>query len=260
MAALWCQGLAGVGTSPVCRARFFDDERLREAAQTAAIGCLALAPRLVTQLHAIFAPTYERRGDRVLKLLGQELFDDTFRERMDLGRRLHREQIAELFAPQLTERPTADYEALIDLLVVATDVYTWKLLRRDRRLDRPHRRGTDAAAHRRHPPSHHRRSLIMANILFVTWDGGGNLPPALGIATELQRRGDTVRFLGHAQQRNVIENGGLRSSLLAPAGVFRENGGELGSPDHILVGFHGRSKHWVRHAGTRAAGSRPTWS
>jgi hypothetical protein len=80
---------------------------------------------------------YERRGDRVLKLLGQELFDDTFRERMDLGRRLHREQIAELFAPQLTERPTADYEALIDLLVVATDVYTWKLLRRDRRLDRP---------------------------------------------------------------------------------------------------------------------------
>jgi UDP:flavonoid glycosyltransferase YjiC (YdhE family) len=50
----------------------------------------------------------------------------------------------------------------------------------------------------------------MANILFVTWDGGGNLPPALGIATELQRRGDTVRFLGHAQQRNIIENAGLR--------------------------------------------------
>jgi AcrR family transcriptional regulator len=87
-------------------------------------------------VHAIFAH-YERRGDGVLKLLGQELFDDTFRERMDLGRRLHREQIAELFAPQLAERPTADYEALIDLLVVATDVYTWKLLRRDRRLDRP---------------------------------------------------------------------------------------------------------------------------
>jgi AcrR family transcriptional regulator len=87
-------------------------------------------------VHGIFNH-YEHRGDGILKMLGQELFDDTFRERMDLGRRLHREQIAELFAPQLAERPTADYEALIDLLVVATDVYTWKLLRRDRRLDRP---------------------------------------------------------------------------------------------------------------------------
>jgi AcrR family transcriptional regulator len=87
-------------------------------------------------VHAIFTH-YERRGDGVLKLLGQELFDDTFRQRMDLGRRLHREQIAELFAPQLAERPRADHEALIDLLVVATDVYTWKLLRRDRGLDRP---------------------------------------------------------------------------------------------------------------------------
>jgi UDP:flavonoid glycosyltransferase YjiC (YdhE family) len=50
----------------------------------------------------------------------------------------------------------------------------------------------------------------MANILFVTWDGGGNLPPAIGIAAELQRRGDAVRFLGHEQQRNVIEKAGLR--------------------------------------------------
>ena len=29
----------------------------------------------------------------------------------------------------------------------------------------------------------------MASILFVTWDGGGNLPPALGIAAELRDRG-----------------------------------------------------------------------
>ena len=49
----------------------------------------------------------------------------------------------------------------------------------------------------------------MANILFVTWDGGGNVPPALGIAAELQRRGDTVRFLGQEQQRGTIEAAGL---------------------------------------------------
>jgi UDP:flavonoid glycosyltransferase YjiC (YdhE family) len=50
----------------------------------------------------------------------------------------------------------------------------------------------------------------MANIVFVTWDGGGNVPPAVGIAVEMQRRGDTVQFLGHEQQRATIEAAGLR--------------------------------------------------
>lgn len=49
----------------------------------------------------------------------------------------------------------------------------------------------------------------MARFLFVTWDGGGNLPPALGIAADVQRRGHLVRFLGHAQQRASIERGGF---------------------------------------------------
>jgi len=49
----------------------------------------------------------------------------------------------------------------------------------------------------------------MTRILFVTWDGGGNLPPALGIARELMRRGDRVRVLGHAIQQSAIEAAGL---------------------------------------------------
>ena len=51
MAASWCQGLAGIGTTLVRSARFFEDERLLEASQTAAAGCLAVASRvpLVTQ-------------------------------------------------------------------------------------------------------------------------------------------------------------------------------------------------------------------
>jgi hypothetical protein len=43
--------------------------------------------------------------------------------------------VTKVFAPFLASR--ADPDALTDLLVVATDVYTWKLLRRDRQLDRP---------------------------------------------------------------------------------------------------------------------------
>lgn len=32
----------------------------------------------------------------------------------------------------------------------------------------------------------------MASVLFVTGDGGGTVPPALGIGAELRRRGHTV--------------------------------------------------------------------
>lgn len=47
-------------------------------------------------------------------------------------------------------------------------------------------------------------------VLFVTADAGGNLPPALGIAREIERRGGTARFLGHEAQRTTVERAGLR--------------------------------------------------
>jgi UDP:flavonoid glycosyltransferase YjiC (YdhE family) len=49
----------------------------------------------------------------------------------------------------------------------------------------------------------------MTNVLIVTWDGGGNLPPALAIGRELQRRGVGVRVLGHAIQREAVARAGL---------------------------------------------------
>lgn len=36
----------------------------------------------------------------------------------------------------------------------------------------------------------------MASILWACWDGGGNLPPSLGIAAELRHRGHDVSFYG----------------------------------------------------------------
>ena len=50
----------------------------------------------------------------------------------------------------------------------------------------------------------------MAEIVIVTWDGGGNVPPALAIAAELESRGHGIRVLGHAAQRPVIEAAGFR--------------------------------------------------
>jgi UDP:flavonoid glycosyltransferase YjiC (YdhE family) len=61
----------------------------------------------------------------------------------------------------------------------------------------------------------------MSNILFVTWDGGGNVPPALGIAAELQRRGHRVRMMGHPVQQEQLRGAGLDVAAFRTARTFR---------------------------------------
>jgi MGT family glycosyltransferase len=51
--------------------------------------------------------------------------------------------------------------------------------------------------------------LDVAGLLFVTWDGGGNLPPALGIARELHRRGHAILVIGEESQRSAVSSVGL---------------------------------------------------
>jgi len=60
----------------------------------------------------------------------------------------------------------------------------------------------------------------MAEILFVTWDGGGNVPPALGIAAALTARGHTVRFVGHPGQRPALEAAGVEVASSRQARAF----------------------------------------
>ena len=60
----------------------------------------------------------------------------------------------------------------------------------------------------------------MTRFTFLTWDGGGNLPPAVGIAQELVARGNEVRFLGYLPQRAAIEARGLPFSALPRSGSF----------------------------------------
>lgn len=75
----------------------------------------------------------------------------------------------------------------------------------------------------------------MAGFLFVTWDGGGNVPPAIGIATELQHRGDTVRFLGQEQQRAAIEGAGLRFEAYSRPPAWSAAAPKRGTPGWILA-------------------------
>ena len=77
---------------------------------------------------------YERRGDQSLLMLAQEGQQELMARITERGKALHRAWVEEVFASHLAEAD--DPDELTDLLVVATDVYTWKLLRRDRRLGR----------------------------------------------------------------------------------------------------------------------------
>jgi UDP:flavonoid glycosyltransferase YjiC (YdhE family) len=49
----------------------------------------------------------------------------------------------------------------------------------------------------------------MKDILFVTMDGGGNVPPMLGVAAALADQGHRVRLVGHACLRGQVERAGL---------------------------------------------------
>src|SRR5437762_14381274 len=47
--------------------------------------------------------------------------------------------------------------------------------------------------------------MTRKQFLFVDWEGGGNLPPALTLARRLVERGNTVRFLCEPCNREEIE-------------------------------------------------------
>ncbi|MFI5952470.1 TetR family transcriptional regulator [Cryptosporangium sp. NPDC051539] len=89
---------------------------------------------------------YERRGDFMLHLIGHERDDPRFAAITGPGRDLHRAWVAEVFAPfrpgsaasasASSESESGSGGELLDLLAVATDLFTWKLLRRDRGLSR----------------------------------------------------------------------------------------------------------------------------
>jgi len=78
----------------------------------------------------------------------------------------------------------------------------------------------------------------VSDILFVTWDGGGNVPPALAIARELQARGHTVRVLGHASQTDALAAAGLEVVLPRHAREFSSH--VTNSPFTLMAAFGDR--------------------
>jgi AcrR family transcriptional regulator len=83
---------------------------------------------------AALVDEYEDSGDWVIAMLGQETVHPQVRRMTETGRAMHRQWVRTVLHPEPPDPERA--EEIVDLLVVATDVYTWKLLRRDRGLTR----------------------------------------------------------------------------------------------------------------------------
>ena len=75
----------------------------------------------------------------------------------------------------------------------------------------------------------------MARIRFLTWDGGGNLPPALAIALELNDRGHEVRFAGYDRQRDEIRRAGFAFDRLPRMAAADWTRAEEGMPRRIAM-------------------------
>jgi AcrR family transcriptional regulator len=85
---------------------------------------------------AVIVDHHEARGDMAILLLGQEADDPHAARITTRGRAMHRSWVESVFTPLLGDLTRSEREEMIDMLVVVTDVYTWKILRRDRKLSR----------------------------------------------------------------------------------------------------------------------------
>jgi AcrR family transcriptional regulator len=130
---------AEVSVQTVLRIFGSRDSLLREVAERTSAEVVAertADPDDVPGSIAAVVDHYERRGDTVLLLLGQEAWEPYAAQVTAVGKRLHRDWVAAVFAHSLDPLPEARRAAATDLLVAATDVFVWKLWRRDLRRSR----------------------------------------------------------------------------------------------------------------------------
>jgi AcrR family transcriptional regulator len=90
----------------------------------------------VAEAVKLLVATYEDWGDEVLHLLSQERGLAGVTNTVEAGRRYHAAWVERAFAPLLRELPPAVRRRRIGQLVGVTDIYYWKVLRRDVGLSR----------------------------------------------------------------------------------------------------------------------------
>lgn len=143
------------------RERWFDEIRLEDVARDAGVSVQTVIRRfgskegLLDAMHerlgdeirqrrqvepgdaagavASIVEDYETVGDLVMRTLAQEDRYAAVRTMTDIGRAMHREWMASAFAPWLDRMTPQARRRATDALVVAGDIYVWKLIRRDMR-------------------------------------------------------------------------------------------------------------------------------
>jgi AcrR family transcriptional regulator len=141
------------------RERWFDEIRLEEVARDAGVAVQTVIRRfggkegLLDAVHqrlggeirqrrevapgdadgavASLIEDYEEVGDLIMRTLAQEERYAPLKAITDIGRAMHREWIGTAFAPWLDGMTMEQRRRATDALVVAGDIYVWKLLRRD---------------------------------------------------------------------------------------------------------------------------------
>lgn len=141
------------------RERWFDEIRLEDVAQGAGVtiqtvirrfggkeGLLdAMHDQLGTEIRqrreveagdataaiSAIVEDYEQIGDLIIRTLAQEDRYPAVRKMTDAGRDMHRQWIAGAFNPWLEALDEEARRRATDALVVAGDIYVWKLVRRD---------------------------------------------------------------------------------------------------------------------------------
>jgi AcrR family transcriptional regulator len=84
----------------------------------------------------ILYENYESGGQAILRMLFQEDTVPAMRPLTDAGRHYHRDWVTRTFTPLLAGSRGAARQRRITALVIACDLYTWKLLRLDLKLAR----------------------------------------------------------------------------------------------------------------------------
>lgn len=106
-----------------------ESERIAAQRDEAPVGDTAGALRVLMD-------HYEEHGEQVLRMLANEDRFDALGEILNNGRKMHEEWCARVFGPTLDQLEPEIRSRRLSQLIAATDVYTWKILRRDRRMGR----------------------------------------------------------------------------------------------------------------------------
>lgn len=91
----------------------------------------AVRPGDIDAIITTVAEDYEAIGDLVVRSLAQEDRHTAIREMTDIGRAMHRQWMENAFLPWLDRMAGRARRQALDGLVVAADLYVWKLVRRD---------------------------------------------------------------------------------------------------------------------------------